>query len=308
MKMLIVVASTLLTIAFHAYADEERYPYRIPDWLLDDERYTRLVEKSDRNEISILLKEAELLNLLNKKKDADRKETEATRKLGSLLALRDLTRDAIVVSDNATGRRIAVHLDPTFPTEIKQVLREAVGIFLRLATSEPVVNAAIAISTDKPEPMPSVTDKGESADRSYRTYIQSIAKPENSGSFTKHMAEVLQPLDGGIPMLIVSAYGGSPWWGSGYYDSYAASDMQLTRLRPQGFLYIRLNADKMKPDAPRFNDPRFWASKIAHEILHNLGYWHPSYNDPAERDKYNNGTTWAFIVAYEAKLLEAASK
>jgi hypothetical protein len=38
--------------------------------------------------------------------------------------------------------------------------------------------------------------------------------------------------------------------------------------------------------------------------LHNLGYWHPVYNNPGERDAENKGDEWAFIVSYEFAILE----
>jgi len=59
----------------------------------------------------------------------------------------------------------------------------------------------------------------------------------------------------------------------------------------------------MNPSVPNWNDPAFWASKIAHQSLHGLGYDHPVYKDPADRDAHNMGNRKAFIVAYEFAIL-----
>lgn len=290
---------------------QDRYPYRVPDWLLGDERYAPLISREDNEDFRALLKEADDLRAQKKDHAADLKDAEANTKLAGLLALRDLTRGAAIVSDQTTGRRLAVHLDPTFPADMGNVLLTALQKYMRYATNDRVVADALNVSVEKPEPFPAKTveDSGKQVPNPmYVNYLQSIPKPESVQAFTKQLTEVLQPSDGSMPLIVISAYSGNPWWGGGFYDFYNASNAKLTRLTPKGFLYIRLNTDKMTPASPRWNDSAFWASKIAHEVLHNLGYWHPGYADPAERDKFNQGNSWVFLVAYETKLLEAAEK
>jgi hypothetical protein len=112
-------------------------------------------------------------------------------------------------------------------------------------------------------------------------------------------------VNGDPAVLLVSSYSGNHWWGGGAYGYFSNPIHQLGRESPpRGYLYIRLNADKLAAPEPGWNDPAFWASKIAHELLHNLGYWHPDYKDPAEREANNQGNNWAFIVAYEIAIYE----
>ncbi|MCP4560676.1 MAG: hypothetical protein GY873_18065 [Bosea sp.] len=282
---------------------EERYPFRLPEWLwADDERYSSLIDESERTKIQALLAEAAALKAANLDAAADTKESAATALINAQFSRRDLVRGAPVVRGGSF--ELALHLDPKFPTEIQPVLMEAVAIFLRLATREDIVAKAFAVAGDRPEPWPEKIRDGR-LNPAWQLAMRSIVKPASVRSFIAEMDAVLKPTDPDLPLLVVSTYTGNVWWGGGIYDFYRASDVQLRRFGAQGFLYIRLNLDRMTPDSPQRLDPGFWASKIAHETLHNLGYWHPNYADPAERDRLNAGPQRAFLVAYEAAMFEA---
>ena len=104
---------------------------------------------------------------------------------------------------------------------------------------------------------------------------------------------------------MISRYTGGNWWGSSWYAYFYDQLRRLSRERPsQGYFYMRLNADRMTSPEPGWDDAKFWAAKIAHEVLHNLGYWHPNYADSQERDENNKNDMWAFIVSFEDAVLE----
>ena len=106
---------------------------------------------------------------------------------------------------------------------------------------------------------------------------------------------------------MISRYTGNAWWGGGWYNFFYREPQRLARLsHARGYLYISLNSDKLAKGVAHHDDPVFWASKIAHEVLHNLSYWHPSYQDPKQRDEMNPPGKRAFIVAYEQSVYERA--
>jgi hypothetical protein len=296
---------------FHATTfAEERYPFRLPDWLwIDDPRYSILISDSYKQEILTKLKQAELAELEKRDLDAERLEKEAVKLLHSLLSLREIVRGATLVHETTSNRTIAVHIDPQFPADMRPVIEQAITIYLRLATNRDVVAKAMASSVEKPDPMPSekgTAEGGDSPNPLYINYLQSVQKPESEGLFIREVDAALSRSSVSPPLLVISSYRGGVWWGGGIYDFFRQPVFALSRIEPAGFLYIRLNADKMAVGSPRYNDPKFWASKISHEVLHNLGYWHPPYKDPQEREKYNKGNTGSFLVAYEKFILEAA--
>ena len=304
-KIRLAFLSALAVMLVAATAQsEERYPFRLPEWLwADDERYSSLVDESERSKIQALLAEAAALKAAKLDAAADAKESAATALINGQFSRRDLIRAAPVVKGGSF--ELALHLDPKFPAEIQPVLTEAAAIFLQLATREDIVAKAFALGGDRPEPWPERGTDGR-LNPAWQFAMRSIVKPASVRSFIAGMDAVLKPADLDLPLLVISSYAGGVWWGGGIYDFYRSSDVQLKRLGAQGFLYIRLNLDRMAPDNPQRLDPGFWASKIAHEILHNLGYWHPNYADPAERDRLNSGPQRAFLVAYETALFEAA--
>ncbi len=299
------IGFSLALISMTSSKGEERYPFRLPDWLwADDERYKDLIGDDERREIFSVLKEASEARKADNQTLADKKEDEARRLIHSQIARRDLVRSAPLL--RAGGFAIALHLDPEFSSEMQPVLTKAAEIFVNLAVRREVVETALAESSDRPEPWPERMVEGK-VNPLYRNRLQSIVKPESADGFIAEMTSVMKLTPPELPLLIISSYSGNVWWGGGIYDAYRASEFHLKRLGSQGFLYIRLNRDRMTQDSLRQKDPAFWASKIAHEILHNLGYWHPNYADPAERDRLSRGSK-PFIVAYEERILKAAEE
>ena len=229
----------------------------------------------------------------------------ARQKLLAQLSTRDLARYGNVVTSHDKKRRIALWLDPAFPDHMKPVLQAAISIYLTVATDYSVVTEAYLNSTETAGPIPSK----EQEDYLY-LYSVSAIRPQSVELFTSQLAQVLNS-DTDIPAIVISSYAGGKenvWWGGGLYDSYGNPKLWLTRVNPKGFLYIRLNSDRMASDQIRHDDPKFWASKISHEIAHNLGYWHPSYASPDERDTIASVRNRPFIYAYELAVLAAADK
>jgi len=286
-------------------ADFSRYPYWLPEWLWNGGAISRLLDDPDRSD---LLKSIDAINKLPQDSNDSWKLTESvTTTIARKFAGRDLQVGADIVSDPASGRQLFVHLDPTFSATMKPVLLKAVSLFLSIATDQTVIENALNRADDHPEPFPpkDIEENGKvSSNPLYRNYLQSIVRPTGTASFARTMSAALTRSDGNVPILVIARYDGNPWWGGSYYDYHDATSPKLKRLTPQGFFYVRLNSEKMQEGQLRFDDPAFWASKISHEILHNLGYWHPNYADPDERDRYTR-TTAPFIVGYEAAILAA---
>jgi hypothetical protein len=257
--------------------------------------------------------------LQRKTEEADAKREAVAQRLSSAFSVRDLVRGAWMVEDDA-GRRLAVHIDPTFPKEMVDVIRRAAAIFLHLALDEEVIEKALDHSIIDPAPMPAQFEMkdGEAVKdelgvkvltAEYRLYVRTISKPADLKTFKDHLSSALTTTDGIASVLIISRFSGNEWWGRAYFNYFHRGIQRLAELMPaRGYAYIGLNPDRMTPQSANYNDARFWASKIAHEVLHNLGYWHPNYKDPVERDQHNVGKTRSFIVAYETFLFERALK
>jgi hypothetical protein len=284
----------------------ERYPFRIPDWLWMDERRLALIPESQLKQLQYDLQILKLLRQLDDPSAADDKELEIARTLGQLFHLADLAVGGTIFHHAEAGTAICVQLDPDFSQDDEQTLQKAAELFLRCAMDDEVIQRAVASSVVDPTPMPQMHDPdGASAGitEAYRFYLSHRAKPESALQFKAHLRLALSSQTGDPAILCISKYHGNDWWGGAYYDLFHLPEIQLSRFSPQnGFLYIRLNADKMIEPVPSWNDPPFWAAKIAHEMLHNLGYWHPSYASPADRDANNQGAMKSFIVAYEHEI------
>jgi hypothetical protein len=320
--MRFVTAVFSMVFAFAASAqtlDATRYPNRLPDWLWQDDFRAPLLKEPDRREIMIEIMAADILQLQRKTEEADAKREAVAQRLSSAFSVRDLVRGAWIVEDDV-GRRLAVHIDPTFPKEMVDVIRRAAAIFLHLALDEEVIEKALDHSIIDPAPMPAQFEMkdGEPVKdelgvkvltAEYKLYARTISKPADLKTFKDHLSSALTTMDGIPPVLIISRYSGNEWWGRAYFSYFHRGIQRLAGLMPaRGYAYIGLNTDRMTPQSANYNDARFWASKIAHEVLHNLGYWHPNYKDPAERDQHNVGKTRSFIVAYETFLFEKALK
>lgn len=300
--------------------DRSHYPYRVPDWLWRDERRTAFINEKLRKELDY---EIEILRALQKMEDstaADEKELAIAKKLSSSLALRDLTADAICFSNQSKGTKLCLQIDPAFDPASKATLVKGAQLFLEFALDDHVIQDAFDQSVIDPQPMPDKYKTKEGRIESdkfgnqvftddYRFYLSTIPRPRDVASFKAQLHSALTSPNGDPALLAISRYTGGVWWGAGWYDFSLTSEFQLSRLAPvQGFLYIRLNADRLKEGVTGWNDPAFWASKISHECLHNLGYWHPVYKDPEDRDRNNPPKKMAFIVAYERSLLRRISQ
>lgn len=282
---------------------EDRYPLYLPEWLWrDNPTYSKLIDADTKGEWQILRLKAEQLDRDGKSKEAEKIREEAVKLLHGKLSARDFVRGSILVTNDDRTRTIALQLDPVFPSDMKTVLVEATKLYLGHATDIDIASDAIRESVENAEPFPSELIDGEPNPQHW-LFSSSLSRPLSADAFTRHLGQALSPPDGSTSLLIVSSYSGGPWWGGGIYDLHNYPQMRLSRLETGGHLYIRLSTDKMKEGQIRHDDPKFWASKMAHEILHNLGYWHPSFADPAERDRVSTPGKMAFMVAYERALL-----
>jgi hypothetical protein len=303
----VFIATNALALDF----DNSRYPYRIPDWLWQDQRRTSIISVEKRKEIDNDIKKLKELQEAKETAAASEKEAEIIEKLSRSFTLRDLTADSFVVTDENTGTKLAVQIDPSFDESAKQTLKAAVPLYLRYALNDEVIHRAFEDSIDTPSPMPDIYQMKDGQPvvdefghttytKDYKFYLNTRPRPTDPLSFKQQLKEALSTPTGDPALLVISRYTGNVWWGGAYYDFFHNPTQQLPRLAPaRGFLYIRLNSDKMKTGVSHWNDPKFWASKFAHEMLHNIGYWHPNYTDPAHRDANNAGNKKAFIVAYE---------
>lgn len=289
-------------------AAEDRYPQYLPEWIWQTGgRYDFIMSDEKRLEVEIALKKAELLRATDGPGDMEkywRKLEKAREILHSQYSDLDLSKDATIVTDAPSQSSLALQLDPNFTPQMAEVLAKAVALYLKVALRKDVIAKAFSESIDKPEPMPAKLLDGKVNDQ-YLLYSGSIARPVGVDRFAAEMRAALAPADGASRVLLISSYDLEPWWGGGLYGIFHDPDFYLQRTHPTGLLYIRLNIKKMESGQPSFDDPKFWASKIAHEVLHNLGYWHPGYKDPAERDRSNPPGRKAFIVAYEQAILAA---
>jgi hypothetical protein len=295
-----------------------RYPWRLPDWLWQQGEDSYFFEIEDfLNLRGDALKLADLKRLTDAK-TADALEEDIARRLGRMYSLRRLAMSptATVVSDGASGRSLVLRFDPTFEEGEKKMLIEAARLFLGHALDQDVIDKAFARATLSPKPMdgPYEMENGEPKSdlagrpvytAKYGRFLRFRSKPASSSVFGEQMKEALSPHGGDLPVLVISRYRGDVWWGGAYIGFFTDPVQRLIgELPSQGYLSIRLNSDKLAHDQPHFDDSVFWASKLGHEITHNLGYDHPQYKNPAERDANNTGTEWAFIVSYEMSLLD----
>ncbi len=298
----------------NAQGVNDRYMYRVPDWLWTQQSYVGLISADTRTAIEYDISVAKALGGLDDSRAADETEAKIAAKLCELLAVRDLTADAPTVENRADGTKLSLQIDPAFDPRSRDTILKAAELFLKVALDETVIQKAIETSIVNPSPMPDMYEMENGAPKldkfgnkvftgGYAFYLQQRHRPDGVAAFRHHFKGALSSREGDPSLLVVSQYAGNVWWGGGYYDFYHDSKQQLSRLRPsRGFLYIRLNSDKLTEGQENWDNPVFWASKIAHEVLHNIGYWHPNYTDPAQRDMHNQGATKAFIVAYEQEV------
>jgi hypothetical protein len=258
--------------------DLSRYPGRVPDWLWQDPRYDDLIAPVLRGALDRELKQIESMRVFGETPAVLRKEREVARKLAGIFSLGDLCEGACVVTDPGRGLALAVQIDPAFDEHARRTLVEAAQLFVRHALDDAVIERALA-----------------------------AARPPDAAGLAVQLRRALSARSGEPALLVISRYRGNDWWGGAKLNFFNDRTYHLSRVPPpRGYLYIRLNADRLRPGEPHGRDTAFWAGKIAHEVLHNFGYSHPPYKDPADRDARNQRDGKAFVVAYETEIRERA--
>jgi hypothetical protein len=292
--------------------DVSRYPFRTPDWLWTDLRRSCCVDADHRR---VLQARFAMVDAASGKFGpvADDVEQAATAELNRLLSVRDLAAEGRSFT-STRGVELVAQLDPTFEAAQKDTLRAAIPLFLEHATDADVLEEAMRQSVDAPAPLPSkyqetspgtplLDDLGRPVfTDAYELFLRSYHRPSRASEVKRQIEASLRP--GQDNLVVLSRYSGNVWWGRSWYHFFHLQEQQLQYFAPaRGFVYIGINSDKMDAGVAGASDAEFWASKIGHEWLHNLGYWHPGYADPAERDANNKPGSMAFIVAYEQALL-----
>ncbi len=308
MKFILISLFFSPYFSFGQSADYSRYPDRLPDWLWGDQIRRAYIDYDTKQ---ILLKKIDTLNIVWKEIDTSSygntlyKEIDAI--LSRNLSLLDLEKGSTLINF-PNNNYFTVQLDPNFNRNDKEMLLNAVKLFLLVALDDDVLNEAYLNSIALPTPTPMMYDtikKGDSLKEyssAYTLLMKSRTRPLSVKQFKTQLNNALVTLSGDPSLLIISTYRGNPWWGRSWYNFFNYTNKHLARFSPStGYLYIGLNTDSLVT----CRRIPFWASKIAHEILHNLGYWHPNYANPAERDANNQGSNKAFIVAYGAVLKKA---
>lgn len=308
------------THAAYASSGDDRYPYRLPDWIWDSKDYSYVLSDEDIVNLRSNVKKIDALQKSNSDKEADKLADSVAGTLARKFSIPDLARNAKTISSKKSGLAINVLIDPNFSPNDRQTIEGGVSRFLDVALDRGVIGEALARSSIAPKPMPEqfVIENGKEKlgavgrpvlTDDYKFYLSNIAKPASVDGFHEHLKYALSPRAGKLPVLVISSYSGNIWWGGGYYGYFTDPKQVLRKEVPSdGYLYIRLNTDKFKPEAAGWNDENFWASKVAHEVLHNLGYWHPAYESIEERQKNNKGNEYAFIYSYEIAVLEKLLK
>ncbi|MGD0960100.1 MAG: hypothetical protein ABSB19_09855 [Methylomonas sp.] len=293
---------------------QDRYPYRLPDWFWQSPANAHLISPeevlSTQNEIAAL----DALSGASSAKQT--LESAIAERLASKFSVRDLISSANVVTGLKNQVSLAVLIDPSFDLHARTVLQDAAQRFIEVAFDPEVIKKAFDRSSQMPNPIPAIYELKDGAkvagginspvySEAYAFYLHQKIKPASIDAFLMQLRNVLSTPSGGPAVLMISRYSGDAWWGGGYNNFHSAPAQQLKREGPScGYLYIELNSDKLRKPEPAWDDINFWASKIAHELLHNLGYWHPNYKSPEERDANNRENEWAFIVSYEFAILE----
>ena len=309
-----IVAILLFGLSFAAKADEEvdRYPVWLPQWLWDVPEYAYLLTPEN----TILLRQkintaSALAEKVPDSKALDAAEQDATSSIARMFSTRDFTADSFISRNQLSGISLAVRIDPMFSDEAKETIKKGVDRYLEVALDPKVIEIAFNRSTNMPTPAPIKYEMEKNAPKldelgrqifteNYAFMARQRVQPLDTKQFTEHLRGALHVSNGDPRLLVISQYTTQIWWGSSYYNYFDDPIKNLGRdTTAQGFLYIRLNSDKLKEPTEGWNDPDFWASKIGHEILHNLGYWHPAYTSIEERDQNNKGNSWAFIYSYE---------
>lgn len=296
----------------------ERYPERIPDWLWTDPELSGYITPDFRKKIENRIKAADAMSDGDEK---DERVIEIATELAKRFSRADLTRDQEVYANKAEGTQLCLRIDPWFSGEQQATIRKAAQLFMEVGTDPAVIQEAFEHSIKEPKPFPAkyeLDNKGEPKvdefgnkiiSAPYQFVLSKYTRPASVEQFRQQMKRALGN-DGDEPgLLMISYYTGNPWWGGGYIGGYRMPHLRLMRQAPdQGALYIRFSGDKLRAPKPHHDDAAFWAGKIAHEISHNLNYWHPSFADSNARDRDSFGKEKNFIHAYELAVIAAAGR
>jgi hypothetical protein len=316
MKRILLLTLFLVLEVSHAQSVNARYPWRLPDWLWDATATSHLISAENAITLRADIQKLNSLNDLEISIGRDPLKEEIAGRVALNFSLRDLALISYVVRDQPTNISIAVNIDPALSSDVQSMLHKAVERFLSVALNKELIETALARSSTTPSPMPAVYEQKDGNNaldaagrlkytEEFSFYLSSLVKPQSADQFISHLSDVLASRGGSTPVLVISSYSGNIWWGGAYYGFYSDPVQQLMREAPgSGYLYIKLNSEKLSSTALGWDDPNFWASKIAHEILHNLNYWHPSYSSVEERDANNKGQNWSFLYSYERAIFD----
>jgi hypothetical protein len=299
-----------------------RYQFRVADWLWSRPEFSGFVNAKLREEVEAEIRQFESLRGIDGDAASaafDALEEQIAGKLSRRFAPRDFTAGNQPLINPNDGTSLVLIVDPKFTSASQQTLQKAAHLFLQVGTRTDVIQSAIDDSIAAPTPQPEMYElkdgqpvldkygtKVYSAE--YQFFRQSRVLPPSAEFVRSQLKDALPNANGDTGLLVISQYTGNVWWGGGFYGSYYNEHFRLKREIPsRGYLYIRLNEDKMQPGVNHHDDPAFWAGKIAHEILHNFSYWHPNYEDPEQRDQSNPPGKKAFIYAYEQAVAVAAA-
>lgn len=281
--------------------NRDRYPYRFPDWLRKSEMINPFFTAKTQKSLDTLI---DLMQIASKNNmpNADSLWEEITTRINKNLSLLDAEKGAVIVGNK---NKIALHLDPNFDPNFQKILLRAANIFCDIALDKKVIKEAFDSSSYDLYPLPEMYDSTKGFTSKYLDFLECRKKPFSKAQFATQLSNVFNTLTGDPVLLIISSYQEEIWWGYSYYNYYYYTVNHLSKFSPtSGYLYFGFNTQKY----PTYNDTAFWASKIAHELLHNLGYWHPVYKNAEDRDKNNIGKQQAFIVAYERAILRRAKE
>jgi len=295
---------------------DERYPPRLPDWLWDTPATAHLLSSEDVLTLRGDIAKCAQLKKVSNSMAADSLKDDIARRLSIKFTVRDLAVGAFHAQNPRSRVALAVRIDPSFNPSTIATIQSAVERFLEVALDQDVINRAIERSTTTPSPMPDMFEiengkrKLDEIGRpvltsAHKLFLKLRVKPIDATLFSAELRNALAHASGEPALLVVSKYSGNPWWGTGYYNHFSDPVQQLGRESPpRGYFYIQLNSEKFAQGEAGWNDPDFWASKIGHELLHNLGYWHPNYESLKERDNNNKDKSWSFLVSYENAIFE----
>ncbi len=307
----------LLPALAAAEVDKSRFPPWLPGWIWDNDATSHLMTPRFVLE---LRRDIEWFPVLSKI-DADGAEADALEdsisgRLSRSFAPRDLVGGSLRIGDRKSGIDLAIRIDPAFSPEVRALIEDAARRFVSVALDRRVIALSIGRTVSRPSPFPEpyeLKDGEEVTDLAGRKkltsdfglHLRQRPPPPSAAEFAARLKSALESRNGEPSLLVITSYKGDAWWGRGYYRHFDLTTQQLSRESPsRGYLYIALNTDKLTPGVDNWKDADFWASKLGHEILHNLGYWHPPYKDPPHRDEHVTAGSWPLPVSYEYALLD----